>query len=288
MPDCASYIGFGVQPNGLGNCTVRLKAGGKAQLLQEMLQASGLAESVTSRTNSVSGAPRSFADIRIYTDWPWVVYKLTGVRDEEALKEFLALSQHRIVIGLSGVNLCYALGPYSRFDEEGESEKARFGRLVHGAKYESDGDARAELIQEAVRFVQRHRMLQSVGAVTAAPRSEPTTRDLPLSMAKALAEALGKPLIRIHKVVPTDPQKNYDSTDAEDAVAARVANTMSVSESPEGSVLLIDDALRSGGTMIEAARALRTAAARAVYGLCAAKNAKFRPGSLSFSKEYWQ
>ena len=289
MPDCASYIGFSVQPNSPGDCTVRLKGGGRAQLLHGMLQSSGLAESVTPRTSSASGASRSYDDIeKVYADWAWVAYRLTGVRDEAALKECLALLQHRIVVGLSSVNGCYALGPYSRFDEEGESEKARFGRLVYGAKYESDGDARAMLIQETVQFVQRHPRLRSVEAVTAPPRSEPAARNLPWGMARALAETLGAHLVEVQKAVATDPQKSYDDADTEDTVGARVANAMRVDAPVSGTVLIVDDTLGSGGTVKEAARALRQAGARSVYGLCAAKNAKFRTGGLSLSKEHWQ
>ena len=282
MPDCASYIGFSVQPNGPGNYKVRLKVGGKAQLLQEMLQASGLAE-------NVAPGPMSYDDIETApADWRWVAYRLTGVRNKAALKEFLAFLQHHIFVGLPGVNMCYALGPYSRFDEEGESEKARFGRLVYGAKYESDGDARAVLIQETVQFVQRHPRLRSVRAVTAPPRSASAARSLPLGMARALAEALGAHLVEVRKVVATDPQKNYDDADTEDAVAARVANAMRVDTPVSGAVLIVDDTIGSGGTVKEAARALRQAGARSVYGLCAAKNAKFRTGGLSLSKEHWQ
>ena len=49
----------------------------------------------------------------------------------------------------------------------------------------------------------------------------------------------------------------------------------------------VDDTIRSGGTLKELARALRKSGATNVYGVSAAKDAKFTYGGISLAREAW-
>ena len=52
-------------------------------------------------------------------------------------------------------------------------------------------------------------------------------------------------------------------------------------------VLMLDDTIGSGGTLTELARALRQAGAESVYGLSAAKDAKFTLGGIDLDRDSW-
>ena len=81
-----------------------------------------------------------------------------------------------------------------------------------------------------------------------------------------------------------------DDTESESDLIARVSNTIGVSGVKQGArVLVLDDTIRSGGTLIEIARALREVGAWEVFAISAAKDAKFTQGGSGFlDKERWQ
>ncbi len=95
-------------------------------------------------------------------------------------------------------------------------------------------------------------------------------------------------MVDIRKVVATVPQKDMEGLEDEEEIAVRVANTMRAVDPLGGDVLIIEDTLRSGGTLKETGRALKRAGARRVYGLCVAKDAKFTKGGVGLQKERWQ
>ena len=291
--ECVCYHDFCLEPDGPDGLSVRLPVSGNRHLLTRVLRSSGLAERLSFEVTNAPGTdgatrPKEGSGIVLnLSGYVRVAYTLSGVSDKVALQDFLSLLRHRIIIDLPKLDECYALGPYSLVSE-GQWENAKFGELVRKAKHDMNIGAKAALTDEAIRFVRSHPMLRSVAAVTSPPRSESTRHNIPGEIAQALAEALGVPLVEIRKDVPTEPQKNRDKDEGEEAMAAHVSKTMCVDGSIKGAVLVIDDALRSGGTMKEAARALRAASAEGVYGLCAAKNAQFTDGRIRLAKEHWQ
>lgn len=104
-----------------------------------------------------------------------------------------------------------------------------------------------------------------------------------------MATAHGLRFVSTHKSRPTEPQKELGDLGDEAEVAERVAQSVEVDDLHHaGSVLIIDDTLRSGGTIVELARALREAGASQVYGLCVAKDARFTNGGIDLSRERWQ
>ena len=77
--------------------------------------------------------------------------------------------------------------------------------------------------------------------------------------------------------------------ESEQDMIARVANSVRVQSVAIGaSVLILDDTIRSGGTVIEVSRALREAGAHEVYALSVAKVAKFTLGGVDLTKERWE
>lgn len=243
-----------------------------SELLEDVLAASGLVEAVSS-------------------DWGWLnrSYRLGTVADEVGLNDFLDLIQGTVLIDLRpGLNECYALGPYSVF-EEGEPARSIYGNAVHRAKYWGDESASSAIARTLVRFVQRHPRLRTAGTVTAPPKSDAATRNLPLDWAREIATALGVPVTEGRKVRPTEPQKDLKDLDEEVEVASRVADSVVIDGAlAHHSVLIVDDTLRSGGTLMALASALRDGGADYVFGLCVAKDAKFTNGGIDLSKERWQ
>ena len=204
------------------------------------------------------------------------------------MDDYVALLKRAIVADLlPRVDECYALGPYMLLSG-GEWKRSRFGDAVHKAKYGNDQGAVVAMSLELKGFVQRHPRLRSVVAVAAPPKFEARERNVPLDWARAVAEELRVNMVNIQKVVPTGPQKDLEGLEDESDVAVRVANTMRVSDRIEGDVLIIEDTLRSGGTLKEMGRALKQVGAQRVYGLCVAKDAKFTNGWMDLSRERWQ
>ena len=277
MPDCACYDGFRLEPDSRSSCTLRLRVGGRQRLLQKTLQASGLAENVALRQS-----------VRADVDWSWVTYTLSGIRDESPLRDFLSMLRRRIVIDLSPIlDACYALGPYSLGTDAVGWGSSQYEELIRKAKYGEEFGASARLIREVLQFVWSHPQLHSIATVAPPPVSENVGRNLPWDIAQLVAERLGIGTVDVLKVVLTEPQKNRVPEETEETMIARVANTMCVAGLVNGEVLIVDDALGSGGTMKETARALRQAGANRVYGLCVAKDHSFIEGGLSLSPRYW-
>ena len=215
------------------------------------------------------------------------VYNVEGVHDRSALEDLLNLVKGAIVIDLNPeVDECYALGPYSVLDGE-KWETATFGDVMRKAKYGNDQRAAAAMSEGLAGFAHRHPRLGAVATVTVPPKSDLSRPNVPLHWAQSVAKALGARTVDVQKVVATAPQKDLQGLEEQEPVAARVANTMSVSAPIKGDVLIIDDMVRSGGTLKEVGRALKQAGAQRVYGLCVAKDAKFTNGGVDLSKERW-
>lgn len=273
MPVCACFHNFESEPNRANKgLRLSLDAEGSTGLLRDALESSGLAASVES---SFLGA----------------IYNLSGVRDADALDGFLSLLRRRIVIALPDLDACYALGPYSVFDVDGRGEgvwrRAEFGEAVHRAKYAKDQGAVASLSEQLTNFVNGHPGIRSVAAVAAPPKSDPGEANFPLTWAKFVAESLGVSVVSVRKTRPTGPQKDLEGLEDEQTVADRVRDSVQVDDQIRGDALVIDDTIRSGGTVRDLGRALKAARAGKVYALCVAKDAKFTIGGISLGRERW-
>lgn len=273
MPVCACFHNFSLEPNRANKgFRLSLDAGGSTGLLQDALESSGLAASVES---SFLGA----------------TYNLSGVRDADALDGFLSLLRRRIVIDLPDLDACYALGPYSVVEVDGSGDdvwsRAEFGEAMHRAKYANDQSAIAFLSERLANFVNGHPGMRSVVAVAAPPKFDPREANLPLTWAEFVTESLGVSVVGMRKTRPTGPQKDLEGLEDEQAVADRVRDSVQVDDHIQGDALVIDDTIRSGGTVRDLGRALTAAGADKVYALCVAKNAKFTNGNLNLSRERW-
>jgi len=179
-----------------------------------------------------------------------------------------------VSVMLAECELALCLDFYQHPDEEqGGWSKTAVGALVHATKYGGQGRlAGPQLAEQVINFVKAHPVLSKVDAVAAVPSSQSigaAERGLAYGVAKYLADALGVSLVALSRSARTEhPQKNVRDGDPE----ANQAGTMEASlQVAQRRVLIIDDLMRHGSTVREAARALRAAGADRVYSLTLAK-----------------
>ena len=238
--------------------------------------------------NSISEISQGF--VTNVFDLSGTTFTLRGVSEKDTLSRFLDLLKDKIIIDLSPkLNECYALGPYSLFEEE-QRTTALWGNLVNRAKYRKDPSARGQILDGIEDFINRHLIIRTVDAVVSAPKSDLSTPDLAGVWANEVADKRGWSRLVAHKThLGAGPQKVFAETESEEDLISRVANTFGVSGVKPGSrVLILDDTIRSGGTLIEIARVLREGGAKEVYGISAAKDAKFTQGGVDLNKESWE
>lgn len=213
---------------------------------------------------------------------------LTGVRNIEQLSGFLDLLKSTIFVDLTPeVDECYALGPYTVF-EENESERGEIGELVNRAKYWREDAVVDHLGQRISSFVEQHPSLSKVQALAVPPKSDSNTPNLARSWAMQLRAGHDWDVISVVKTRETEPQKTLGEEDTERDAALRVLDSVRVDQVKPGTrILILDDTIRSGGTIKELARALRAVGAGSIYGLAVAKDAKFTNGGMGLDKAKW-
>ena len=216
-------------------------------------------------------------------------WMLGNVRDKQGLENLLQLLKHRLLIDLSpNVDECYGLGPYSVFDVAEERSNAKYGELINQAKYRRRNTASREIERELLQFVRGHQSLQHVNMVAAPPKLNLNAQNLPRNWASMLSDSLGIPLVSTRKTRDTGEQKNIPENSEELGLVKQLAHSMVVeSRLNNADVLIVDDTLRSGGTMIELGWALKESGARRVYGVCIAKDAKGTRGGIDLHKDSW-
>lgn len=206
--------------------------------------------------------------------------------------EFLRAFPAVIVVDLTPeVDDCYSLGPYTLF-QGNVPHRTEWGDLLNRAKYQNDRDAAAQLGSQLERCIVALPLptLSAANAIVAAPKGDASTPNLVGEWADAIAGNWGLRRLDSYKTRATDPQKNLSAGESETDLTRRIANSVGVSEVTErDKVLILDDTIRSGGTLREIGRALRAAGAAAVCGLTVAKDARFTQGGIGFlDREGWQ
>jgi predicted amidophosphoribosyltransferase len=136
--------------------------------------------------------------------------------------------------------------------------------LVTALKYRNERSAVGALAGAMVDLVERE-----ADMVTWAPTSDHRRRERGFDQAEILARAVARRrrcgVRRLLRRLPSDPQTGL-------SFAARVATPAFVALSPAPArVLLVDDVVTTGSTLAAAARALRAAGAREVFGLVVAR-----------------
>jgi len=254
--------------------------------MENVLQSSGLAESSHLLSSAVSPTYQRLGYEHRRIDYK---YEVKGLVELDRLNGLVAGLRDVISVDLRPeLDACYALGPYTVFFGEGQSRRSSLGSEIYSAKYEQD-PIRAHLIENRlINFVESFAPLRAVGALTAPPKLDPRAVNLPLNWALEVACAVGSELVHNSKVHATEPQKNLGTSEDEQTVAGRVAGSIE-SEDLSGAteILVIDDVVRSGGTLRELGRALRARGAEKIIGLCVAKDAKFTKGSIDLAEDQW-
>ena len=115
------------------------------------------------------------------------------------------------------------------------------------------------------------------------------TPDIAGQWAEYIAAGTGLRRLVAGKMRQTIPQKELEEAQDENAAVASVADSVQVKNVERGaSVLILDDTIRSGGTIKEMARALLQEGAGDGFGLSAAKDAKFTQGGIELSEDRWE
>lgn len=193
----------------------------------------------------------------------------------EEVERFLALVTRVLTIEDS-LNESHALGYHQDDDETGALVRSELGTLLYRAKYRSSAEARETVAQALVRFIQGHPRYRRAHAVAAVPPHQAGRQDsLCQSLVAPIANECGFQTGEIVKVTTTAEQKEIIDEDRKSGVERRFANqsgSMRVDDDITGlAVVALDDLYGSGGTMAEAARALREAGAAEVLGLAVTK-----------------
>ena len=276
MPYCCCFHSYTLSP-----------VSGAEYRLQLPLEGVGNLAGIVERSRLVSTMS---ATVTGRADWSGPTFNLSGVREPDALRRFLDLLKDKVIVDLSPeLDECYALGPYSLF--EGERRiSSPWGDAVYRAKYRHNASASSHCRTCVEDFIERHPPLRTVSAVIAAPKSDPNIPDLVGAWVQEIANNRNWHKLAASKTPGTSrPQKEISDDETETDLRARVAHSITVrGVAPGDRVLVLDDTIRSGGTLLEIARALREAGAREVYGLAVAKDAKFTNGGIDLDKEWWE
>lgn len=203
-----------------------------------------------------------------------------------AVREFLELVTKCLTIEDS-LDESHALGYHQETDDAtGRLAKTTLGKLVNRAKYDTLRKPREVIGNAVADFVTRHPRYGRATSVACVPPHKPgRTSSLPNRLVRQVSETLGLNRVTIQRVHDTAEQKEIRDEDRQAGVRKRISNqrrTMSVDTNLEGeSVIVIDDLYGSGGSMQEAARALRDAGAGEVMGLAITKQRLFEGVSLA-------
>ncbi len=294
MPYCVRYRSFDLSERGDGRFDLEVVVDGYMPLVRRMLESFRLC----ARVEEVIEHEGTFGSVAPnYSGEPRKrVYRLNGVRDAKAASNSLLLFKNRIAIDLMpNIDECYALGPYSLKDsEDADWAKAEYGEMSSSAKFDSDAKAIEWAGKELTDIARCLSAWQGIDVVSAPPKSRDEYQDVSWTWAEAVASSLAAPVVRTSKSRRTPPQMPDYGTDEEAGSedeqerVGRIGDSMQVSESLEGQrVLVVDNTVRSGGTLVEAGRALKDAGATKVYGLSLAKNAKYTKGGMSLLRGDW-
>ncbi|MDE2940413.1 MAG: phosphoribosyltransferase family protein [Chloroflexota bacterium] len=223
-----------------------------------------------------------------FDDAEYLVFRLEGVREPESLARLLDMLKHRILVDLSpSLDECYSLGPYTVFDGANR-ETHYWGNLLHRSKYLGDKSAGEVLLNHIEGFIETHLPIRTVDTVIAAPKTDRRTPDMPGTWVEFLAERRGWTRAQAFKAPTSGAQKSIQSNQEELELVERMKNTITISDvSPNSRVLIVDDTIRSGGTLIEIARELRANGVSEVYGVTVAKDARMTYGGVDLNKEAW-
>ena len=271
MPTCGCFHEYTLTLVGPNDYRLRLEIEGRVDL-EDILDRTTLSQAVSVQRGLMGST-----------------FTITGVTDGARLRSFIDLLRSTILVDLTPeLRETYALGPYSWFDEEGNRGTAPMGELLNRAKYRRSSAEASQLGELLGAFLQGHPTLCNVDFVTAPPKSDPSTPDLPTSWARSTARMLDIRMVDLTKTRHTTPRKTLDDGETEQQSVAAISDSMRVDDDLSGArVLVLDDTIGDGGTLKEVGRALRVARAAQVYGLVVTKNARGMRGGIDQSKEQW-
>lgn len=199
----------------------------------------------------------------------------------EEVGDFLSLLNSTLTIE-DLLDESHALGYHQDEDAAGGLVRSALGNLVFRAKYNRPPDeaARTKVLSAMRRFIERHPRYALADVLAAIPpHDKGTQQSLCRRMTAELVHEFGCREVKIVRRSSTPPQKDISDEDRTRGVERRIANqkgSMKVDDNLDGElVVVLDDLYGSGGSMLEAARALKESGASEVLGLAITKQRLF-------------
>lgn len=172
----------------------------------------------------------------------------------------------------ASVDVAIALDWYKRVEDGVEPKDwpdTAMGQCIHYTKYalypsgSTSRLKRAELIQALATFIQKHPLYAAAAAVSAPPGSAADGRSFGELLAQDVARSTGKPFLGQRAAGPRPQQKEGVNQD--------LSQAFTLDGSASGTVIVIDDVFRSGGSVSGAAAAARRGGASSVLALTAVR-----------------
>lgn len=143
MPNCGCFHKYELNLVGPGEYKLAIDLEGHVAL-KEVLDRTDLAETVVEKWGLLGPS-----------------FEIQGVADEERLKRFLDSLVSVIFVDLAPELIeCFALNPYTMFDDDDNRQRTNIGELLHVAKYQRGGTEASKLGQLLGEFVLAHPTLQ--------------------------------------------------------------------------------------------------------------------------------
>jgi hypothetical protein len=139
------------------------------------------------------------------------------------------------------------------------------GDLIYKGKYWKEDTpvrkkARTDLVEALADVITKHPLYRDAGSIVTIPGSKGDRLSFGERLASTVAKEVGKPLITT-QAGAHEPRKAGSVVHLEDCKMPRI----------EGAVIVLDDVIKSGGTMSAVAQVARDSGASKVFGLAAVK-----------------
>lgn len=186
-----------------------------------------------------------------------------------------------------GLDESHALAYHQDQDEStGNLRRSALGQLVNRAKYRTEKASRERIGEAVTDFIRSHPRYARSDAVASVPaHRRGSASGLSGRLVRQVADALQLRRVEISRFQSKTPQKDIVDDDRRLGVKKRLTNqknSMLVDDDIDGlTITVVDDLYGSGGTIQEAARALKEAGAQEVLSLCITKQRLFEGVSLS-------
>ena len=154
MPNCGCFHKHTLEPTASNNYRLLASVEGHVDLRRILLS--------TNVAASVSAGSGFFQS----------TFEISGVTNSRILTSFCDQLKSTIFVDLTpSLDFCLALGPYTVFNDDEDSQRSGIGELVYQAKYGRNSNALAELENRLFTFIEGHPGFNQKTAIATPPGS---------------------------------------------------------------------------------------------------------------------